>query len=134
MRCRENFLKSNFPSLFEDRKCIAAPVCNEMDIEKHIYECYYFSKKNEIAIENVEYEYIYQNNVLKQIQVMNIFNKKMRIRKSLMSPNSPLLGTPDDPCRGRGGRKIGKSTLTQPRLGIREAKTKYSKQNKKRNI
>ena len=36
MRCWENFLKSNFPSLFEDRKCIAAPVCNEMDIEKHI--------------------------------------------------------------------------------------------------
>ena len=49
-----------------------------------------------------------------------------------MSLNSPLLGAPGDPCRGKGGRKIWKSTLTQPKLGIRESKPKFSKQNKNR--
>ena len=61
-RCREIYLKCNFPSNFSDKKCLS-PCDNGEDQEKHIFSCLYFSKPGEISSTNLPFEEIYGDEV-----------------------------------------------------------------------
>ena len=126
-RCRETFLKCNFPSSFSDKNCVS--LCNlGQDSEMHIYSCKYFSTENEILFQTIPFEEIFGNNVQSQIIIVNILYTRLGIRKTFLPSASPA-GAPHDPREGRA--------RAQPRLGIREAKRKYIKlkhKNKTRGI
>ena len=120
-RCREIYLKCNFPASFGDNKCIS-PCSVGQDNERHIYSCKYFSNQNELLIRNNSFEEIFENNVQNQIDVVNILYSRLEVRKTFLNSASPD-GVPLDP-RGAGARAL-------PRLGIREAKQKFAKINKR---
>ena len=119
-RCRETFLKCNFPSNFSDKKCVS--LCDSgSDSEKHIYTCNSFSAQNEIISEITPFECIFTNNVIQQIKVIDILYARLEIRKKFtLSP--PPMRAPLDPRRAN----------TAPRLGIREAKHKRTLNKNKR--
>ena len=120
-RCREIFLKCNFPSSFSDRNCVSR--CDEgQDCERHIYSCRLFSNQNEILFKNISFEEIFENDVQKQKEVVNILFSRLEIRKTFLTSASPD-GVPHDPRRGQA--------RALPRLGIREAKGKHAKSKKK---
>ena len=122
-RCRETYLKCNFPSNFTDKKCVS--LCDsESDSEKHIYSCKKFSKPNEIISEITPFEFIFGNNVIQQVKVIDILYARLESRKKF-TLSAPQMGAPLDPRQAQA--------KTAPRLGIREAKHKFtSNKNKKR--
>ena len=125
-RCREIFLKCNFPSSFSDKQCVS--LCSEgQDRESHIYLCKYFSNQSEIVIRNIAFEEIFGNVVENQVNVVDILYSRLEVRKTFLSPASPN-GVPHDPRRGQ--------SQAPPRLGVREAKQKHTllKKNKTRGI
>ena len=117
IRSREIYLKCNFPSNFSDKSCVS--LCGlGQDSEIHIYTCNYFSNENEIICEILPFDVIFDNDVEKQIRVVNILYARLEIRKSFLPSASPE-SAPHDPRERR--------TRPQPRLGIREAKRKLAK-------
>ena len=88
IRCREVYLKCNYPAAFSDKKCPAPHF--ENDQQKHVYHCSFFSSNNEILSENLSYEDIFQNDVKKQFQVMTIFYARLEVRRSYLPPH-PLV-------------------------------------------
>ena len=115
IRCREVFVKCNFPSAFSDKKCLAPHV--EIDEQSHVYSCSFFTYPNEIISASISYEDIFGRNVEKQIEVMNIFYSRLEVRKSYLLPQQSGVRAPADPSRVPGLRQA------QP-LGIKEAKLK----------
>ena len=113
LRCRQVFLKCNFPSFFGDKKCVAPH--QAFDRQKHVFYCSFFSSKNEIASPNIKYDDIFASNVKNQIEVMRIFYERLERRKGYLSPSNN--GAPVDPIRGPDQRP-------RPRYGIREATRK----------
>ena len=123
LRCRENYLKCNFPLIFGDTNCVASPRCLDgQDSEIHVYNCFYSTQPNQVTVQNLEFENIFKNDVPRQIEVMNIFYQKLEARKSFLPCDSPVSKAPDDPSRG-GGRGRGRA---QPSLGIKEAKERIA--------
>ena len=125
-RCRELYLKCNYPASFSDKKCLSP--CNEgQDCERHIFSCKYFSKQNEIFLSNISFEEVFENNVQNQVSVVNILFSRLEVRKTFLSSASPN-EVPHDPRRGQA--------RAPQRLGIREAKQKFTllKKNKTRCI
>ena len=124
IRCREVYLKCNYPSAFGDKKCPAPHT--EMDQQNHVFNCLYFSKENEIVSSKLIYEDIFKNNVKNQVEIMTVFYARLEVRRSYLPPQQRA---PADPSRVPGRR-----------FGIREAKLKYkfnnkkTKQNKKRGL
>ena len=61
IRCREIFLKSNYPAAFNDKKCPAPH--SEIDQQIHVYHCPFFIKQNKVISQNLIYKNIFENNV-----------------------------------------------------------------------
>ena len=121
IRCREVFIKSNYPALFGDKKCPAPHA--EIDQQSHVFDCSFFTKRNEIISPNLKYGDIFKDNVEKQMEVMKIFYAQLDLRTSYLTPQQPGVRAPADPSRVHGLRQV-------QRLGIKEAKQKKKKINK----
>ena len=63
MRSRNIFVKTNFPNMFNDDKCVVN-LCTGKDDQKHIFECTHL-KTNKFSVDNVKYEEIFSNEVSK---------------------------------------------------------------------
>ena len=113
IRCREIFLKSNYPAAFTDKKCPAPHL--EIDQQSHLFHCSFFTEQNEIMSPNLKYEDIFETDVKKQIEVMRIFYAKLEIRQSYLLPQQQYARAPADPSRVPGLRQA-------QGLGIKEAK------------
>ena len=57
IRCREIFLKSNYPAAFTDKKCPAPHL--EIDQQSHLFHCSFFTEQNEIMPPYLKYEDIF---------------------------------------------------------------------------
>ena len=126
IRCREIFVKSNYPAAFSDKKCPAPHL--EIDQQIHVFYCSFFMKQNEIISPNLKYEDIFENNVKKQIEVATIFYARLDIRKSYLPQHQPGVRAPADPSRVPGRGPV-------QRLGIKEArKNKKSNKNKTKDL
>ena len=122
-RCREIYLKCNFPSNFSDKKCFG-PCSDGEDRDKHIFSCLYFSNGSEMLSKELNFENIYGHNVEQQKEIVNILYARLEVRKKyLPSASFSHDGVPIDPRKGRG--------KAHPRLGIREAKQKSTKNKNK---
>ena len=117
IRCRQLFIKCNFPSYFNDKKCLAPH--DELDEQKHLYNCSFFSRPNEIC--DLKYEEIFSNDVRNQTKVMKQLFSRLQVRESFL----PSDGRPIDPS-------IRKSHCKRPTLGIREALKKNRSTSKRK--
>ena len=68
------------------------------------------------------FENIYESNVLKQVEIVNILYLRLEVRRKFI-PSASSARAPLDP---RGGR-----ARAQPRLGIREETHKFTTQKNK---
>ena len=110
IRLRDIPLKRNFPNLYEDKKCLAAPVCVGEDSNQHVFSCLFLEEKNQISTNDIEYKQIFGDNIMKQEKVANIMFVKLQIRSKLLP--SPTRGSHDPRNRRlgiRGTRKITKT-------------------------
>ena len=110
-------MKCKFPSRFNDKSCLS-PCIDGQDREQHIFLCKYFSNQNKLSFPNIKFDQIFENNVRKQTDIVYILYARLEVRKQFLPSASPA-GVPHDP---RGAR-----AQTKPRLGIREAKHKFTK-------
>ena len=86
IRLRDIPLKCNFPNAFSDRKCLAAPLCQEEDTNEHLFKCFYMTSKTEICKENIRYEQIFSDNVSDQEIIANIIFTRLEQRKTFLNP------------------------------------------------
>ena len=110
IQTREIFLKCNFPNLFKDTNCVAAPLCREKDENSHIFICSYLMKRNELSITNLQYCEIFSSNISTQELIANIIFTRLEVRNSLQ-------GTQSDP-------RVLQSDPRIKKLGIRGTKLK----------
>ena len=113
IRCRQIYLKCNFPSSFNEKKCLAPHKAN--DDQRHVFYCSFFISPNEVVSSIVKYEDIFSSNINKQVDVLRIF--LLRLEKRTLYLPLAKNGDPVDPSRGLDSRP-------SPRLGIREAAKK----------
>ena len=93
MRMRNLNLKCNYPSMYDNRKCIA-PQCMDEDSQFHIYSCKYLDEHNSITMPNNSYYDIFTNNVERQYQVMQIMIQHYITREKMLSSQASR----DDPA------------------------------------
>ena len=91
-RCRETYLKCNYPMSFSDKECIS--LCDKgSDSERHIYTCKSFAKPNAIVSEITPFEVIFGNNVPLQCRVIDELYARLEVRKKFIQPASPTGGS-----------------------------------------
>ena len=89
-----------------------------------MFNCPFFTNANEILPLNLKYEDMFENNVIKQINVMKIFYARYEVRKSYLPSQQSDVRTPVDPSRVPGLHQVR-------RLGIKEAKLRNKNKKQK---
>ena len=84
IRTRNLFLKTNFPGMFSDDKCVKKP-CNERDTEFHLFNSDCFKKENTIVQINLDYNQIFSNDVSKQKLIKDIIIDRYKTRSNILS-------------------------------------------------
>ena len=84
IRTRNLFLKTNFPGMFSDNKCVNIN-CIQKDTEFHLFYSDCFKKGNSIVQVDTEYSDIFSNNVVKQKIVKDIIIDRYQIRYDILS-------------------------------------------------
>ena len=86
LRTRNVLVKTNFPGMFKDLKCVSE-FCSEEESSSHIFNCKYLEDKNEKCLmkDKINFEDIYSNDIKKQLAVKNIFMKKFKKRNTIYS-------------------------------------------------
>ena len=77
MRHRITDVKLNFRGKFENFEC---RVCkNNEESQKHAYECMEIMKIRKMEKQKIDYKYIFEENVTKQVQIARDFTENMKI-------------------------------------------------------
>ena len=76
-------IPNNFLNKGQKVKCI----CGEDEEMSHVYKC---TILNSNKILKIEYEEIYKNNPLKQIEVLRIFERNLEKRQSLQNTKTEI--------------------------------------------
>ena len=84
IRTRNLFLKTNFPGMFSDDKCVKK-LCNERDTEFHLFYSDCFKKENTIVQINLEYNQFFSNDVPKQKLIKDIIIERYKTRSNMLS-------------------------------------------------
>ena len=86
IRMRNLNIKCNFPSMYNDRKCIV-PQCSDEDSQFHLYSysCQYLEENTISEVNNGSYYDIFSNNVRRQCEVMNIIMQHFMTRQTILS-------------------------------------------------
>ena len=84
IRTRNLFLKTNFPGMFSNPKCVNIK-CEERDTEFHLFYSNCFKQENTIIQINLEFNDIFSNNVKNQKIVKDIIIEKYKRRLVVLS-------------------------------------------------
>ena len=84
IRTRNLFLKTNFPCMFSDSKCVNIN-CDQKDTEFHLFYSDCFIRDNPIIQNNIEYNQIFSNNVPKQKLIKDIIMDRYKSRLNILS-------------------------------------------------
>ena len=85
IRMRNLQLKCNYPSQYNDTKCII-PSCISDDSQQHLFLSSYFDKNGRNLVnKDLKYEDIFTNNVSKQLIVKNIMMTRYNYRTEILS-------------------------------------------------
>ena len=84
IRTRNLFLKSNFPGMFTDNKCVNIN-CNEKDTEYHLFYADCFKTKNIIVQNGTEFNQIFSNDVPTQKTIKDIIMDRYQSRLKVLS-------------------------------------------------
>ena len=123
IQTREIFLKCNFPNLFKDTNCLAAPLCQEKDQNSHIFVCSYLMKPNELSIPNLQYSEIFSTDIVRQELIANIIFTRLEVRNTLQGTQSDSGVLQSDP-------RIKKLGIRGTKLKAKTVKRKIPTQKK----
>ena len=84
IRTRNLYLKTNFPGMFDNDKCVNSS-CQEKDNEFHLFYSKCFSEENTLVRSGIEYENIFSNNVRQQKVVKDILMTRYEKRLKILS-------------------------------------------------
>ena len=84
IRTRNLFLKTNFPGMFLNDKCVNI-ACEERDTEFHLFYSNCFKNENAIIQTNLEFNDIFSNNVSKQKIIKDIIIENYKRRLNILS-------------------------------------------------
>ena len=84
LRSRNLPLKCNFPSQYNDRKCIVNE-CSDEDSQSDLYTCKFLEPLNIIKTNDLEYHDIFGDEVTKQVSMMNLIMRKYESRLTVLS-------------------------------------------------
>ena len=84
IRTRNLYLKTNFPGVFSDDKCVNIN-CEERDTEYHLFYSDCFNEGNEIIQTNIEYNQIYSDNINQQKTIKDIIIARYQRRLRILS-------------------------------------------------
>ena len=79
-------IRSDFPGIYKDTMCPLG--CGEKDTIQNILTCRVLKenyKSNEVSISEVQYENIFSQDIYKQKQVTELFERLLEVRNSLIS-------------------------------------------------
>ena len=88
VRLRDIPLKCNFPNVFSDKKCVAAPLCSRDETNHHLFSCEFMAAPNEMSIPDVKYEDIFNDNYQVQEIIANIMYRRLEKRTSFLTPSN----------------------------------------------
>ena len=86
LRTQNILVKSNFPGMFKDVKCVSE-FCSEEESARHIFYCKHLEDENAkcLMTRNIKFDDIFSNNIKSQLTVKNIFMKKFKKRNEMLS-------------------------------------------------
>ena len=84
IRTRNLFLKTNFPGMYFDDKCVNVN-CQEKDTEFHLFYSDCFNEGNPIMQQNIEFNQIFSNNVFEQKVIKDILIERYQKRLKTLS-------------------------------------------------
>ena len=84
IRARNLFLKTNFPGMFSDNKCVNIN-CDQKDTQFHLFYSDCFKSENKIIEKNLEYNQIFSNDVTRQKIIKEIIMQRYQIRSNILS-------------------------------------------------